>query len=306
MTTPGPPRSIDAARRAIAARLREAGVDTPELDARLLAGHVFHLDLTGLTVHGGRMATEAESAQLETSVSRRLAGEPIARIVGMREFWGLPLRLSAATLVPRPDTETVVETALRLARDPVQRIADLGTGSGALLLALLKEWPGAFGVGTDLSESALRTARDNAIRLDLADRSGFVLCDQAGALNGPFDLIVANPPYIPSGNIAGLDAEVREHDPHLALDGGPDGLDAYRKLIPQAERLLRSDACLVVEVGIDQDKDVADLMRLSGLCPEPAGIDLGGVPRAVAGRKMVIPGAADALKKQLGISTPND
>ena len=208
-----------------------------------------------------------------------------------REFWGLPLALSAATLVPRPDTETLVELALEMLRGcpaPLHplRIADLGTGSGAILLALLSELPDAIGLGTDISVAALATARSNAVQLGVADRADFIACDYAAALSGPFDLVVSNPPYIRSADIAGLATEVRNFDPLAALDGGPDGLDAYRALIPQAARLLAPQGVLAVEVGQGQHGDVRALMTAAGLAPEgPAKADLAGIRRAVAGRK---------------------
>jgi release factor glutamine methyltransferase len=193
--------------------------------------------------------------------------------------------------VPRPDTETVVELALETLRarpaDRALRMADIGTGSGAILLALLHELPDAIGVGTDISLSALQTARRNAADLDLARRTLFVACDYAAALSGAFDLIVSNPPYIRSSEIAGLATEVREHDPLLALDGGADGLDAYRALIPQAERLLKIGGALVVEAGRGQSGDIETLMTATGLSVErPPKTDLAGVLRAVSGRKM--------------------
>jgi len=204
---------------------------------------VLGLDLTGMIAEANRTLTRDQSIRLEDFMRRRLAGEPAARILGSKEFWGLPLKLSPATLVPRPDTETVVELALEMLRaDGVAgrslRIADLGTGTGAILLALLSELPAAQGTGTDISAEALETARDNAARLGFSDRAAFVRCDYASALSGPFDLIVSNPPYVRSADIATLAPEVRDHDPLAALDGGADGLDAYRALIAQAACVL--------------------------------------------------------------------
>ena len=282
---------VETARRALTARFKSASIDSAEHDARILAGAALGLDLTGLITAASRLLTSDESIHLEDLARRRLGGEPVARILGTREFWGLPLTLSAATLVPRPDTETVVELALQRLRaaprpDRRRRVADIGTGSGAILLALLSELPDAYGVGTDISAAALSTARANAARLGLADRAGFVACDYAAALCGPFDLIVSNPPYVRSADIAGLATEVRDHDPLRALDGGVDGLDSYRALIPQAARLLASEGALVVEVGQGQDGDAGDLMTAAGLTREgPAMADLAGIRRAVAGRK---------------------
>jgi release factor glutamine methyltransferase len=283
-------QSVEAARRALAKRFNAAGIESAELDARMLVGAALALDLTGLIASATRRVTDAEVNQIEAFALRRMQGEPVARILGQKEFWGLPLRLSAATLVPRPDTETVVELALEILRAQVSghalRIADIGTGSGAILLALLHECPEATGVGTDISLGALRTARRNAADLGLASRARFVACDYAAALAGAFDLVVSNPPYIRAADIDGLATEVRDHDPLLALDGGSDGLDAYRALIPQAERLLAGGGALVVEAGQGQSGDIEALMTAAGLVVEsPAKTDLAGISRAVSARK---------------------
>jgi release factor glutamine methyltransferase len=283
-------QTVDAARRALTAQFRNHAIDSTELDARILVGSVLGLDLTGVIAAGTQILTADEAQRLEDLAKRRIAGEPVARIVGLKEFWGLPLRLSPATLVPRPDTETVVEAALEILRaesrcESPLRIADLGTGSGAILLALLSELPNAFGVGTDISVPALRTARDNARQLGFLARAAFVACDYAAALSRPFDLMVSNPPYIRSAQIASLDAEVRDHDPYRALDGGIDGLDAYRLIAPEATRLLAPGGALVVEVGHGQSGDVRGLMTAAGLAPAgPPKSDLAGIRRAVTGR----------------------
>ncbi|WFU73045.1 peptide chain release factor N(5)-glutamine methyltransferase [Bradyrhizobium sp. CB2312] len=284
--------SIESARRALAARLQAAGIEEPGLDARLLVGAAVELDLTAMVTQAARRLTPEEAARLEGYAQRRLAHEPVARILGAREFWGLPFRLSEATLVPRPDTETVVELALEIFREfrisgRRPRIADIGTGSGAILLALLHEIPEAFGVGTDVSLTALSTARDNAAALGLSGRAAFVACSYAAALQGPFDLIVSNPPYIPSAEIPKLSIEVREHDPHLALDGGNDGYDAYRILIPQAAERLAAGGALIVEAGQGQARNIETLMGGAALSVDrPLKADLGGILRAVSARKM--------------------
>jgi release factor glutamine methyltransferase len=283
-------QTVQAARRLLTARFRSGDIDTAELDARILAGSVLGLDLTGLIAAATQILTADEAERLENFARRRIAGEPLARILGRKEFWSLPLRLSPATLVPRPDTETVVEAALEILRAELNlgsplRIADLGTGSGAILLALLSELPSAFGVGTDISVPALRTARDNARQLGFLARAAFVACDYAAALSGPFDLIVSNPPYVRSVDIADLATEVRDHDPHRALDGGIDGLDAYRLIAPEATRLLAPGGALVVEVGQGQSGDVEGLMTAAGLTSGVAPkSDLAGIRRAVTGR----------------------
>jgi release factor glutamine methyltransferase len=283
-------QTIDAVRRTVATRLKSAGIDSAELDARLLVGAATNLDLTGLIAAGTQPVAQDEALALDGFMQRRLAGEPVARILGVKEFWGLPLRLSPATLVPRPDTETVVELALETglgeagSRQP--RIVDIGTGSGAILLALLSEWRGATGVGTDISIEALQTARHNANRLGLASRAMFYACNYMAALSGTFDLIVSNPPYVRSADIAQLDREVREFDPRRALDGGADGLHAYRAIVPEAARLLAPGGTLIVEAGCGQSGPISQLMSASGLMSvSPPKADLAGVPRAVAGRK---------------------
>jgi len=283
--------TAEAARRALAAHLRDNGIESPDLDARLLIGAALDLDHTGLATQATRKITDDEAAIIEGYAARRIAHEPIARILGRKEFWGLDLQLSNDTLVPRPDTETVVEATLDILRSQSRAghalcIADIGTGSGAILLALLSELPAARGIGTDISPGALATAEMNAHRLGLASRASFIRCDYAAALSGPFDLIVSNPPYIRSADIAALDPDVRDHDPHLALDGGADGLDAYRVIVPRAADLLAPHGLLILEVGYDQSIPVGEIMRAAGLSlPRPPRTDLGGIHRAVMGRK---------------------
>jgi release factor glutamine methyltransferase len=281
------------ARRALAETFRQAGLDSPELDARLLTGHALDLDHTRLAADPRRRLDDDETRALAALAARRLGGEPVARILGIKEFWGLPLRLNEATLVPRPESETVVEAALAAIdlvgpgsggpRARALRIADLGTGSGALLIALLRELPNASGIGTDISREALEAARDNAGRLGILSRVEFAACDFGAALTGAFDLVVSNPPYIASGDIALLPPEVRR-DPRRALDGGADGLDCYRTIAGQAPKFLASAGHLVVELGIGQEPAVAALFRAAGLAPSPARRDLAGIPRALHAR----------------------
>jgi release factor glutamine methyltransferase len=283
--------SIEAARRKLASEFASAQFDTPELDARLLVGAATQLNLTGMARAAQRPLQNDESDKLAVLVQRRLQHEPIARILGEKEFWGLRFMLSAETLVPRADTETVVEAALELVRsggeppDPL-RIADIGTGSGAILLALLHELPTAIGVGTDISSGALRVARANAEQLGLAARATFVECDYCEELQGPFDLIVSNPPYIARSEISRLAREVRDYDPRRALDGGSDGLVAYRAMTRDIAALLEQGGAFALEVGRGQADDVAELMQLAGLHTiRPHRPDLGGIPRVVWGRK---------------------
>jgi release factor glutamine methyltransferase len=285
--------SIEAARRELTQQFETARLDTPELDARLLVGAATQLDLTGLTLAAQRSLQHDEASRLAALAARRLKHEPVARILGEKEFWGLPLSLSADTLVPRADTETVVEAALELVRsagDPTEplRIADIGTGSGAILLALLHELPTAKGVGTDISAGALRTAKANAERLGLGARASFVEGDYCDKLKGPFDLIVSNPPYVVRRDIDSLAREVRDYDPRRALDGGSDGLVAYRAMSRDITALLDPGGAFALEVGQGQADDVADLMQLAGLHTiRPHRLDLARIPRVVWGRKPV-------------------
>jgi release factor glutamine methyltransferase len=282
-------RTIAEMRRALAAKFHADGLDTPDLDARILVGHALGLDHTALAAAATRRLGADEEGAIAALAHRRLTGEPVARILGYKEFWSLPLRVDAATLLPRPETETVVEAALAALdaggpRSLKLRIADLGTGSGALILALLSELPNAFGIGTDTSTEALVVARDNGRRL-AQTRARFVACDMAAALRGPFDAIVSNPPYIASGDIAALAADVRDFDPHLALDGGTDGLDFYRAIAVAAPALLAPGGVLVVELGIGQAEPVAHLFAAAGLAPSPPRPDLNGTPRALVAWK---------------------
>lgn len=281
--------TIASARTAMTRAFAAVPLDSPELDARLLVGHALHLDRAGVVSQGSRPLTPAEIADIAALTRRRLAREPVARILGVKEFWGLPLRLNAETLVPRPETETVVEAALEALgprRRHALRMADLGTGSGALLLALLSECSAAIGVGTDLSAAALACARGNARTLGLEERASFALCNYAAALAGPFDLVVSNPPYVRRGDIAALPPEVRAFDPLRALDGGIDGLDGYRAIIADARRLLAPNGVIVVELGASQTNAVVPLFLAAGLAVGSPRHDLLGVARALPVRLM--------------------
>jgi release factor glutamine methyltransferase len=278
--------SVAAARRLLAQSFRAHGLDSAELDARLLVGHALGLDHAALVSEAERTLTADEADAVSAVMARRLAREPVARIVGTKEFWGLSLALNADTLVPRPETETVVESALAAldrhgSRARPLRVADFGTGSGALLLALLSELPGARGVGTDVSLEALVGARANARSHGMADRAAFVACDFGTALHGPFDLVVSNPPYVRHGDIAALDPEVRLFDPARALDGGPDGLDAYRTIAHDARRLISPGGVLVLELGAGALAAVTALLADAGLQDIQSRDDLAGTPRAL-------------------------
>jgi release factor glutamine methyltransferase len=278
--------TIAATRRAIADALRAQCFDTPDLDARVLAAHALGLDHAGLIREGNRALRSDEAEAVIAAAARRLAREPVARIVGMKEFWSLPLSINAATLVPRPETETVVEAALAAVdagggRGRLLRLLDIGTGSGALLLALLGELPHAWGIGTDIDSGAIEVARRNATRLGFTDQVAFVAGDIAAPLRGPFDLIVSNPPYVASDAIAALAPGVRDYEPRHALDGGPDGLDAYRAIAAQVPRILAPHGRLVVELGAGQSAAATAIMVEHGLAVSAVTHDLLGVARAL-------------------------
>ena len=278
--------TVAEAQRLMAAAFELAGIDSSATDARALLGAALRLSRAQLLAQSDRILEAREIAAASALATRRIKREPVSRILGRKEFWSLALDVSPDVLVPRPDTETVVEAALEfivqggLRLEPL-RILDIGTGSGALLLALLEELPHARGVGTDISVAALAVARGNAERLGLADRCTFVACNIGDALQGRFDLIVSNPPYIARGAIAALDPEVRDYDPRLALDGGTDGLDAYRSIAAAAPVMLAQGGRLVLELGIGQGDAVGTLCEAAGLAVRSIRDDLGGIPRAL-------------------------
>ena len=264
--------------------LAEAGVENPRLEARLLVAHALGVTQEALLRDRG---SPIDAAQLALLLERRRAGEPLAFIVGRREFWGLPFLVSPATLVPRPDSETLIEAAIAAFpdRSRVGWVLDLGTGTGCLLIAALHEFPSAFGVGVDLAEGAASLARRNAAMLGMQARAAFACGDWTDALAGRFDLVLANPPYIPTAVIAGLAPEVARYEPRSALDGGADGFFAFRRIIPALPGLLAAGAVAILEVGIGQSDRVSALGRDAGLDPVAAHPDLGGTPRAVVLRR---------------------
>ena len=224
-----------------------------------------------------------KAAYFAALLARRVAHEPFAYLTGRVGFWTLDLEVSPATLIPRADSETLVEAALEACPDKgaALHVLDLGTGTGALLLAVLSELPAANGVGVDLKPEAAALAARNAARLGLSGRARFLAGDWAAALAGRFDLILCNPPYIESAVIAGLMPEVARHEPASALDGGADGLSAYRRIIADLPRLLAPGGVAVLELGAGQQAAVEALAKVAGLTPEACRADLGGVPRAL-------------------------
>jgi release factor glutamine methyltransferase len=283
-----PALTYTEAHRGAAAVLAEAGIETPKRDARVLLCEAASIDHAALLRDPDARLGDDAAARLRDYVKRRLAREPVSRILGRREFWGFSLRISPDVLDPRADTETLVAAAietLRNRRDETLRILDLGTGSGALLCACLSEFPRAFGIGVDRSEAACRIARENLAACGLASRAAIVRGDWGAALAGGFDLIVSNPPYIASGTIATLAPEVRDHDPRPALDGGPDGLAAYRAIAAGLSRLSAPQGLAVLEIGHDQAESAPACFGQAGWHPIALRRDLENQPRALVLRR---------------------
>jgi len=336
---------LSAALRQAEQKLAAESIDSPALDARLLVEHALGLDRTALFSQSQRLLTETESQNIDTLISRRAAHEPVARIIGMREFWSLPFGINEATLEPRPDSETLVETVLKLLRQvdevgnggvspplaggmkgglidtgdlltnpppspPVRlrqeasarpdanrveaqrrrasgrgaetiHLLDLGTGTGCLLLSLLHELPNASGMGIDFAPRAVEQARENATRLDLTQRVTFKTGNWLDNITGTFDVILSNPPYIPAAEIPSLMPEVREHDPIAALDGGDDGLDVYRHLIPRLRPFLNPKGFVIFEVGQGQADAVAALCSTNGFTNVSKYRDFNQIERCV-------------------------
>ena len=278
--------SLSEALHHVAQSFRACGIEEAEADARVLIGHALHLDRARLIAQSDRNLEAREITVISALAARRLRREPVSRIVGQKEFWSLPISVTPDVLVPRPETETVVEAALDfIMRSGLRleklRVLDIGTGSGALLLALLNELKNAVGTGTDVSSAALDVARANAARCRLDSRCNFVVCDIATGVEGPFDLIVSNPPYIAHDEIETLAPEVRDYDPQVALDGGQDGLDAYRSIAGDAKRILAPGGRLFVELGAGQNEEVRSLFTKAGLSPGIPRKDLAGIPRVL-------------------------
>lgn len=267
-------------------RLKAAGIAGAAVDVRHLVSGLLGFSFAELMTRGRDPVSEADAARIRSAVARRAAREPVHRILGEREFFGLPLRLSKDTLEPRPDTETLVDCMIPHARRIVTRkgscrIIDLGTGTGAICLALLSSVLDARGLGTDISSDALETARGNAERNGLAERFETVRSNWFEAVEGWFDVIVSNPPYIRSNVVKELEPDVRLHDPAAALDGGDDGLDAYRAIALHAGRHLEADGLIGLEIGFDQKQAVTALFEARGFRLLQSAKDLGGNDRVV-------------------------
>ena len=273
-----------AALRAVADLFAERGFESPSSDARMLVCDAAQCDrLAVLSEPATPLGAEA-AARLNSFVDRRLAGEPVTRILGTRAFWTLSLKVTPDVLDPRPDSECLIEAALdRLGdrRNTEIEILDLGTGTGALLLSLLAECPKANGLGLDISPAACKVATDNAVGNALADRARFEVGDWTRGLGQRFGLVISNPPYIETSSIAELDHSVRDFDPHLALDGGADGLLAYRQIMSGLSDVLAPNGFAVFELGIGQEEDVADIAARHGFKDCGRRRDLGGVVRAM-------------------------
>lgn len=263
-------------------RFREAGLATPELDARLLAQAAFDIDAMSLIRHERDVLPEEWGVALDRFAERRLAGEPVSRIIGRREFWGLDFELNSATLDPRPETEMLVADLVAFGQSrPELYFIDLGTGTGAIALALLSQERRAQAVASDISADALATACANADINGVGERFSAVRSHWFDAIGGRFHVIVSNPPYIPSKDIASLERDVRDYDPLAALDGGDDGLDAYRSIAAGCKSHLEDNGVVAVEIGHDQAADVESIFEHQGLRLEQTARDLGGVMRAL-------------------------
>ncbi len=280
--------TVGQAINAAAQRLAAVGIDTAHFDARLMVAEVLGIEMRRLPASHHVEFNGEERGRLTAMLERRLAREPMSHILGRRGFWTLEFEVSADTLDPRPDTETLIEAVLTAVEDRGQprRVLDFGTGTGCILLALLSEMGHSTGLGIDFSPAALAVAVRNAEKLGLAPRAEFRLGNWGDGLEGAFDIIVSNPPYIPDGDIDGLEPEVARYEPRSALAGGPDGLNCYRALIPHMARLLAPGGVAALEVGAGQAQDVTALLAAGGLPGASIRCDLGGVERCLIVRRI--------------------
>jgi release factor glutamine methyltransferase len=268
-------------------RLKDAGIDQPSIDARLMLEVAANVTRTEIVTDPYRELTTEQQATLEEYLSRRARREPVSHIIGRKGFWKILLQVNKNVLTPRPETEVIVDEVLKAFPEQMPfSMLDLGVGSGTILLAVLAERPAATGLGVDASAEALAVARDNAASLDLNNRAALMHGDwTAGLGDGGFDVVVSNPPYIPTAVIDTLEPEVRDHEPRLALDGGDDGLDAYRLLAPEILRVLKPGGMFAVEIGHDQSKAVEALFKTAGAQQVKTIKDLSTHDRVVTGVK---------------------
>jgi release factor glutamine methyltransferase len=303
----GRPATVADMLASLRRRLAAAGIASPALDARLLVMAATGLPHEALIAGPDRTLAPDEAHGLAELVGRRLAREPLSRILGEREFYGRAFSIGPASLDPRPDTETLVECALSFATTTMAplNILDLGTGSGAILVTLLAELPNARGTGTDISTAALEVARANALRHGVAERARLVCADWCRGVDGRFDLIVSNPPYIASRDIVRLESEVRDYDPHLALDGGSDGLGAYRAIAAAAGPLLAPGGLVALEIGAGQESAVSTVFvghRWGFASAGATWRDLAGHARVLAFGQC---GSLPRQQKRVGIRVAN-
>jgi release factor glutamine methyltransferase len=268
-------------------RLKNVQIDQPAIDARLLLEVAADVTRTDIITDPYRVLTESQMATLDDFLNRRARREPVSHIIGRKGFWKILLQVNKHVLTPRPETEVIVDEVLKAFPEQMPfNMLDLGVGSGTILLAVLAERPAAKGLGVDVSEEALAVARENAANLDLAGRTALLRGDWTNGLgDDSFDLVVSNPPYIATDVIETLEPEVRDHEPRLALDGGPDGLDAYRFLAGEILRVLKPGAMFAVEIGYDQSQVVEDLFRQAGAQNVRTVKDLSVNDRVVTGTK---------------------
>jgi release factor glutamine methyltransferase len=282
--------TLVSAWKAAKARLEAAGVEGPVIDARLLVEAASGASRVDIITDPHRLLTDEQALTLESLVSRREKREPVSHILGVRGFWKIMLKVTPDVLTPRPDTESLLDVLLpRIPVDRAVSVLDLGVGSGAILLAILSERPAARGLGVDVSAEAVAVARENAANLGLASRVALLRGDwTAGLAFESFDVVVANPPYIATGDLGDLAPEVRDHEPRLALDGGYDGLEAYRAIAPQIMRVLRPDGVFAVEIGLGQAAAVQALFQDAGAMSVSVHNDLTDRQRIVAGMKKAL------------------
>lgn len=275
--------SLGVALRRTKTLFEESGIETASLDARLLVAHAFGCDPTDLIWKEQASVSDAFDDRLRELVERRLNREPVAYILGRREFWNSEFVVTRDTLIPRPDSETVVEAVLELIpeKNSQQRVLDVGTGTGCLLVSLLQELPQAKGVGIDVSPAAISVARTNCNRLHVLDRVQLIVSDWFSKVEGRFDIVVANPPYIVDKDIKGLDPDVRDHEPKLALAGGSDGLNSYRIIAESLSTVLKRNGFAVIEIGVNQSRTVCETFEAEGFAIHSIKKDLGDRDRCI-------------------------